>query len=133
MSEEIQLNTEIPADSIPATGKPKKSKKAAASAPTTAPVAPVVDKVRDHLNGVTRPAAGTKTGRVWEIADAESNKAGAPVARSVVMAIGRAEGLNDATIATQYGHWRRYNGIVGKIESVPAAEGSAQASLDVAE
>ena len=132
MSEEIQLNTEIPADSVPATGKPKKSKKAA-SAPTTAPVAPVVDKVRDHLNGVTRPAAGTKTGRVWEIADAESNKAGAPVARSVVMAIGRAEGLNDATIATQYGHWRRYNGIVGKIESVPAAEGSAQASLDVAE
>ena len=129
MSEEIQLNTEIPADSVPATGKPKKSKKAAASAP----VAPVVDKVRDHLNGVTRPAAGTKTGRVWEIADAESNKAGAPVARSVVMAIGRAEGLNDATIATQYGHWRRYNGIVGKIESVPAAEGSAQANLDVAE
>ena len=132
MSEEIQLNTEIPADSVPATGKPKKSKKAAASAPV-APVAPVVDKVRDHMNGVTRPAAGTKTGRVWEIADAESNKAGAPVARSVVMAIGRAEGLNDATIATQYGHWRRYNGIVGKIESVPAAEGSAQASLDVAE
>lgn len=132
MSEEIQLNTEIPADSVPATGKPKKSKKAAASAPV-APVAPVVDKVRDHQNGVTRPAAGTKTGRVWEIADAESNKAGAPVARSVVMAIGRAEGLNDATIATQYGHWRRYNGIVGKIESVPAAEGSAQANLDVAE
>ena len=132
MSEEIQLNTEIPADSVPATGKPKKSKKAAATAPV-APVAPVVDKVRDHLNGVTRPAAGTKTGRVWEIADAESNKAGSPVARSVVMAIGRAEGLNDATIATQYGHWRRYNGIVGKIESVPAAEGSAQASLDVAE
>ena len=133
MSEEIQLNTEIPADSVPATGKPKKSKKAAASDPTTAPVAPVVDKVRDHMNGVTRPAAGTKTGRVWEIADTESNKAGAPVARSVVMAIGRAEGLNDATIATQYGHWRRYNGIVGKIESVPAAEGSAQANLDVAE
>lgn len=67
--------------------------------------------VRDQQNGVTRPATGTKTGRVWEISDSLSAAAGAHVARKAVMEAARAEGINDATIATQYGHWRRYNGL----------------------
>jgi|SRR5690606_16775405 len=62
-------------------------------------------------NGVTRPRSGTATGRVWEIADELSAAAGEPVARKDVMAQAKEEGLNEATIATQYGRWRRFHGL----------------------
>lgn len=60
---------------------------------------------REKQNGVTKPKAGTKTGRVWEIADAISAETGAPALRGPVMEKARAEGINDGTSATQYGKW----------------------------
>lgn len=62
-------------------------------------------------NDVTRPTAGTITGRVWELADALHEALGRPPSRREVMAKGATEGINEATLSTQYGHWRRFHGI----------------------
>ena len=53
----------------------------AAAAPEAPPKPPKVVQ-----NGVTRPAAGTKTARVWEIADEISAAAGRAALREEVMA-----------------------------------------------
>jgi len=76
-------------------------------------------------NGVTRPKAETKTGRVWEISDELSEGSGGPAARKDVMAAGEAEGLNTATIATQYGRWRKFHGL-GRAAVAAAAEDTAE-------
>lgn len=71
---------------------------------------------RDTENGVTRPKAGTKTGRVWEIADEKASASGGRARRKDVLAQCEAEELNAATAATQYGRWRKYNGLEGRDE-----------------
>jgi hypothetical protein len=85
---------------------------------------------RDPLqkqNGVTRPGGG-QTGKVWEISDRLSAEAGAPIARKAVIEEGTRQGINAATIATQYGRWRRFHGLtrergpkVGEATAAPAA------------
>lgn len=84
-----------------------------------------------NQNGVTRPKDGTATGRVWQIADELSANKGEPAARSDVMAAGKAEGLNEATIATQYGRWRKFFGL-GRSTPVakPADEPEAPAEVE---
>ena len=82
-------------------------------------------------NGIRRPRPGNLTSRVWEIADELSAAAGEAVARAAVMAAGEAEGLNPATIATQYGRWRRFNGL-GRATLVAAANEALEAE-DAAE
>lgn len=62
-------------------------------------------------NGVTRPKPDTVTGRVWDICDELSKKAKAPAVRSDVMKACEEEGINKATVATQYGKWRKFNGL----------------------
>jgi hypothetical protein len=74
------------------------------------PVKPPVDS----QNGITRPVAGSKTGRVWEIADELSAAAKAPASRKEVLAKAEAEGINPATATTQHGRWREYHGLVNK-------------------
>ena len=79
---------------------------------------PAVEKApKIEQNGVARPGAGTATARVWDIADAESAKIGAPVKRAVVLAIAEAEKINVTTAATQFGRWCKFHGI----KAVPAA------------
>lgn len=84
----------------------KQPKKEKAQKPEPAP--------KDIQNGVTRPKAGTATGRVWEIADALSAQEGAPVARKKVLEATGAEEINAATAATQYGKWRKYHGLAAE-------------------
>ena len=50
----------------------------------------------------SRPEPGTKTGRVWELADELGN-------RDAVMAAGAKEGLNASTIAIQFTRWEQAN------------------------
>lgn len=69
---------------------------------------------RDEQNGIVRPKEGTKTGRVWEIADAISKKQKSPALRAPVLEEAKSEGINPATAATQYGRWRKYNGLEGR-------------------
>lgn len=96
---------------------------AAADAQSAATPAPAVaapaatPKIVAH--GVTRPATATKTGRVWAIADELSKAAGKPIPRKDVMDKGSSEGINTATIATQYGKWRVFNGLKGVATSEP--------------
>lgn len=97
--------------------------------PTT-PAAPAAEAkpTRTPLvkqNGVSRPGQG-KTLRVWEIADELSAAAGKPAARKDVLAKGQAEGINVATLATQYGRWRRFHGLAK--EAKPAATPTAEAA-----
>lgn len=65
-------------------------------------------------NGVTRPKDGTKTGRVWEIADKLSEKAGEPAQRKDVINKCLEEDINASTAATQYGRWRKFHGLAGQ-------------------
>jgi len=85
-------------------------------------------------NGVTRPSSGTKTGRVWEVADEISAARGEPAPRKDVMEKCKAEGINEATIATQYGKWRKFHGLKAERkapEAKPAAEAPAAADVKV--
>lgn len=72
----------------------------------------VVEK--DIQNGVTRPGAGTKTGTIWEIADSKSQALGKPAGRKEVLDAAAEVEINPATAATQYGRWRKYNGLAGR-------------------
>ena len=79
--------------------------------------------VRAVSNGVTRPADGTSTARIWQIADEISAAAKAPASRADVLKVAEAEGLNPATCATQYGRWRVFNGLKGvDIQGRPKAD-----------
>ena len=89
--------------------------------PAATPPAPEAKPAKPQLakqNGVTRPGGG-QTGRVWAIADEISAAQKRPALRKEVIEKGRAEGINPATLATQYGRWRKFFGL-GK-EAKPAA------------
>lgn len=60
---------------------------------------------------IPRPAAGTRTGRVWEIADEISAKAQRPALREEVLNAAKIEGINPNTASTQYGRWARSIGL----------------------
>ncbi len=64
-------------------------------------------------NGISRPKADTATGKVWEIADELSKQIEAPIGRKLLLDKAVEHGLNASTAATQYGRWRRFNGLVG--------------------
>jgi hypothetical protein len=66
---------------------------------------------KDERNGIVRPKPGTKTGRVWVLADELSKEAGAPAQRKDVIGCTTAEEINIATASTQYGRWRKYYGL----------------------
>jgi len=100
---------------------------------------PVAEKppkvVREPLpkqNGVTRPKAGTQTGRVWAISDELSAAAGKPAARKDVINKGVAEGINPATLATQYGKWRRFFGLIKEPKAVAPAAAAADVTVEKA-
>jgi|TARA_R110000744_G_scaffold17537_2_gene47421 hypothetical protein len=88
-------------------------------APTTetAPKAPKVVKEpkpkQPSANGVSRPRDGTVTSRIWIVCDELKGLCGVDEnpARSKVMEICEAEGINKSTVATQFGKWRRFHGL----------------------
>lgn len=77
--------------------------------------------------GVTRPSENTKTGRVWAISDSISASKGAPAARKEVMEAATKEGINPATVATQYGRWRKHHGLKGTLDAPKPAGSDVQA------
>lgn len=66
---------------------------------------------RVEKNGIVRPMTGA-TKKVWDIADAISAETKAPAERAAVIERAKAEGINEGTINTQYGRWRKYHGLV---------------------
>lgn len=93
--------------------------------------AAVKPPVKDEQHGITRPKAGTQTGRVWEIADEISTQKGEPAPRKEVLDVFMNEGGNPSTGATQYGRWRKYHGLSqetgkpGRPKKEKPAEGTA--------
>lgn len=76
---------------------------------------PVTRAKQPEANGVVRPTPGTKTGRVWEIADAISADAKRPALREEVMETAKNEGINPGTIATQYARWTAFYGVTKEV------------------
>jgi membrane protein involved in colicin uptake len=68
-------------------------------------------------NDVRRPKPETTCGKCWSVYDRLSNDRGSPVAIADAKKVLEAEGVNEATIRTQYAHWRKFNGVTGRIES----------------
>jgi hypothetical protein len=81
----------------------------AKKAPAKKEAAPKKERITQ--NGIVRPAAGTKTGKVWEIADKISQDSKAPATRADVLKECEAAGIVSATGATQYGRWCKFNNV----------------------
>lgn len=87
----------------------------------------VAEKVkRVEKNGVSRPNAGSKTGRIWEIADQLSAKTNQPAKRADVLAEAEKEGINKSTAMTQYGQWRKFFGLAKETVTPAPAESKAE-------
>jgi len=91
-------------------------------------------KIEQH--GVVRPNAGTKTVVVWEVADSLSAALGAPAPRNEVLKAVEAQGINASTAATQYGKWRKFNGLekekgTAKAVAIAAAETAVASDTSV--
>lgn len=104
-----------------ATAKKVPAKKTAPAAPAAkAAPAPKAEKaakvekekiVRLVQNDTTRPKDGSKTGRVWEIADDITKTSKMAATRDAVIKIAEAEGIPLATVATQFQRWRVFNNV----------------------
>lgn len=81
-------------------------------------------------NGVRRPKPGTKTARVWEIADELSAQAGEPAKRGDVLKAYEAEGGNPATGATQFGRWTKFHGLAAQRRAKKAEEAGDEAEVE---
>ena len=85
------------------------------------PVAPAVKAKLDkqQRNGITRPGANTKCGKIWAACDAISlSQGGAPATIAALKAHSSTHGINDHTIKTQYSRWRHYNGVAGRLPTI---------------
>lgn len=89
----------------------KTNKVAKSKAPKV--VKPVVPK--DTKNNVTRPKEGSTTRKIWDLADKAKAANGHNNNRGEVLAAAEKLKINEATAATQFGKWRVYNGITGRV------------------
>ncbi len=80
-------------------------------------------------NDVTRPAADSKTGKVWEIADNLSSTKGSPVSLSELKAETDKIGANPNMVSSQYASWRKFYGIRGRVED-PSKSGKSLEKLE---
>ena len=99
-------------------------KKAAAAAAAEAAKAEKEAAKQPEQNGVRRRAPGSQCGRIWEICDTLSAQLGQPTPVKNVLDVAQAEGLHSTTIRCQYAHWKKFNGLEGRI-TLPAAEAAA--------
>lgn len=99
---------------------------------TTEATTPKAEKpAKVEQNGITRPSTGA-TLRVWEIADELSAKHQRPATRAEVTEAGQKVDLVIGTIHTQYGRWRKFNGLVTPAEEREAARAKAKAEKEEA-
>lgn len=79
--------------------------------------------------GRFRPKPGTKTGRVWDIADLVSRETGRKATRQEVVERVVASGGNEGTASTQYHEWQKAydQAAAGFAEQPPARSSDRQA------
>lgn len=105
------------------------SKKASAKKPAkpAAPKAPKPAKSAQPVqNGMTQPREGGKTRAIWDLCDSlKSNLKRVPTRGEVLEAAPK--GAKPNMVATQYGYWRRFMGITGRVSAPkPAAPKAAK-------
>lgn len=103
-----------------AKAKAKEDAKAAAEAAK-------VSSKQPEQNGVRRPKPETICGKAWAIFDDTSRRNGSPASITETLPLGTSANINDATMRTQYAHWRKFHGVSGRIDApkpvqAPAAE-----------
>lgn len=109
----------------------KKDETTAAPEAEAAPKAPKIE-LRES-NGITEPREGSKTRRVWDIANEIGAATGVPPTLADVMAKARDEGLNDATVQTQYNRFRKFYGLPPQGRAKKAEEPAAAPETETAE
>lgn len=92
----------------------KEAEKAAKEAEKAAKEAAKGEKLPEQ-NGIRRPAPETACGKAWGIMDSISAATQAPASIKAVLEQGTAQGLNEATLKTQYARWRKFNGVTGYV------------------
>lgn len=79
---------------------------------------------RDTQNGFTRPIAGTKTGKVWDIADEISKEKGRPAFRDEVFKkyLEEVPEASKGTCGTQYSRWCGFHQVAPVLKQLRAEE-----------
>jgi membrane protein involved in colicin uptake len=127
MTPEQMQEMKAKAEKAAAEKKAAKEAKAAQTAATKAAAKEAAPKLVQE-NGVSRPRDGSKTGRIWQIADELTTSKGSPAPRKDVLAKASEEGINPATAQTQYGRWRKFKGLKGPLEA-PTAPATATPAI----
>lgn len=78
-----------------------------------------VPTVYTEQNGVTMPMAG-KTRQVWDFCDSFMDAAERAPTRAEALAKLQEVGINFHTVSTQYGRWRKFMGIGGRLPKAGA-------------
>lgn len=79
---------------------------------------------RLQQNNITRPASGTTTGKIWDLADKLSAERGDghPVEVAKLRAHADMKQVNDHTLKTQFARWRSFHGIKGRTPALASPE-----------
>jgi hypothetical protein len=97
--------------------------------------AKVAKEVMPTQNGMTQPRAGTSSDTLWAVYDAAMVTKGSAPALEEVMDEARGTGITDGTIKAAYAHWRKFNGITGRVVSaakLAAKEADEKAKVEAA-
>lgn len=86
------------------------------AANTETPVQPTAKPAKIEQNGIARPKVGTIVGKIWDFCDTKSAELGKPVDRKTLLEGLKTTSINEATIATQYGRWRKFHGLTNNPE-----------------
>ena len=80
--------------------------------------------------GVTHPKEGTTTHKVWSLAHKLSNQFGTYATKKQVLEAAKEEGLNPATVATQYSLWSKFHGLTkSKAPTAPVEPKMTEAEI----
>lgn len=107
---------------------------ASAAAGSPAP-AVIVKEKRIKKNGQTRPEPGTKTGFIWDLADALKVRLNRVPTKEEVWEQYSAQvaDAREATTATQFGRWIIFNGFQAQIKAIREQQRAAKAAAEDSE
>lgn len=132
--EETNATKASKADEKAAKEKEKADKAAKTASDKAAKVQAKADAVaakqaqrQPEQNGVRRPGPNGLCGKVWALADKLSAELKQAVPIANLLAAGSAEGLNVSNIRTEYARWKKFHGLLGRIELAKAPETQAVA------
>lgn len=97
----------------------KAAEKAAAKAESDA-AKKAAKVIMPEQNGQKRPKPEGKTGKAWALMDELSAAKNGPISAKELIPVAEAKGMNLAMVRSQYASWKKFHGLVGRIESAPS-------------